>query len=39
VSSYQRGIEAPRGRWAKRGAIIGAIIGAGFTLLASGISI
>jgi len=35
VSSYQRGIEAPRGRWAKRGAIIGA----GFTLLASGISI
>jgi len=35
VSSYERGIKAPHGRWAKRGALIGA----GFTLLASGISI
>ena len=35
VSSYQRGIKAPRGRWAMRGARIGA----GFPLLSSGISI
>ena len=31
VSSYERGIKAPHGRWAKRGALIGAGIGAEVT--------